>query len=202
MEEEKKKNILEYFSVEAGIIVLIAVIIIGILFYLGMLPFNSNAKKTQPSAISTQTSAGSITVGCPVSDALCATSKIFKAPNTKFSTLLWTLPVDSKIFAVFDGTMKQEIMPIASDSAMYVTTITSTNGKYQANYVFASSKLDKAITKTTLPEKTVKAKEMISPVSENNTLFKDTKINMTFYVTTISTPIDITPKNVGKIVLP
>lgn len=208
MEEEKKKNILEHFSVEVGIIVFVAVIIIGILFYLGVLPFNPSAKKTPPSnTIPAQTNANSPIVDCPVSDALCQSSHAIKVPNADYSWLGWNFTKDSQVFAAFDGTLQQQLTPLTASGsgALYVATITSSNGKYQARYMIPSFKLSKKIKETVLPEKKVKAKDVIFPNNETSTLFQDQNISMSFYVSTTttapnSTPIDIDPKKFGKLI--
>ncbi len=119
MESSGKKSILKYFTIEAGIVLVVVIVILGILLYLGIIPFRTSpvkhplsaappsqgkiANKIKPST----TLSDEKSYGCIFSGKLCAQSETITATNgytSNFYGLGFTnIPQGTPIKAAISG---------------------------------------------------------------------------------------------------
>lgn len=146
MEENNKKTYFKYFSAEAGIVIVVIVVILGVLLYLGVLP-NPIPKKTsvQENKI-IQANTPTITVeekgyGCIFAEKLCAQGETITEENKPAPTFygigFTNIPDETPIKAAISGKIGIGLTTDPkTDKKINTLSITNDSLRIEANYSF------------------------------------------------------------------
>jgi len=182
-------------TLKIAVFLIVMLIAIPLFFYffkgqilsgLSSLSGKNNPQRTDSSTISSIPSQPSLPkiIACPVSAELCQKGKILELSlpegKKKYDGLGWTLPDNSAVKAAFDGSFKEQETYGATPSPRLVT-LTSTDEKYEARYLFTpASKLSVTEERTFGKGVEVKSGDVLSIIP--GTVLRDYKANLKFVV--------------------
>jgi len=224
MPDEKKGYVLKskavdlkkIFSIEVGIILVLILTVFLFLNYFnifslstfypnlfGRLPHRPIVEK-----LKVIKSDGPISINCPLSEDFCdkgyKSEVVIPIVNKKQSLIVWDLPKYTPIYAAFDGVLKEEVSPLSSTLSARTITIQSTNGRYQANYLFISSDIVVQKDAAVVQSKKIEKGDGVGIIYDY--YFDEARGggNFQFNIALIDsqTILDIDPQSVGSVTLP